>query len=71
VVDYTLRPEQHEATTANGYHFVIGSGAVMPEIAAAAVGMKAGGREGRRAALCDDHRLESLRGKGGTAHAQR
>src|SRR5437899_1756934 len=45
VVDYTLRPEAHEATTANGYHFVIGSGAVMPEIDGAAVGMKAGEEE--------------------------
>jgi len=67
VVDYTLRPEQHEATTANGYHFVIGSGAVMPEIAAAAVGMKAGEEKDVALRFADDHRLESLRGKGGTA----
>ncbi|HEX9420276.1 MAG TPA: trigger factor, partial [Methylomirabilota bacterium] len=67
VVDYTLRPEQHEATTANGYHFVIGSGAVMPEIDGAAVGMKAGEEKDVALRFADDHRLESLRGKGGTA----
>jgi trigger factor len=68
VVDYTLRPDEHEATTATGYHFVVGSGAVMPEIDAAAGGMKAG--EQRDDVLLhfpDDHRIESLRGKGGTA----
>jgi len=66
-VDYTLRPEAHEATTANGYHFVIGSGAVMPEIDAAAVGMKAGEEKDVALRFADDHRLESLRGKSGTA----
>jgi trigger factor len=67
VVDYTLRPEDHDATTATGYHFVIGSGAVMPEIDAAAVGMKAGEEKGVPLRFPADHRLESLRGKGGTA----
>ena len=67
VVDYTLRPDEHDPTTANGYHFVLGSGAVMPEIDAAAAGMNAG--EQREVALHfpDDHRIESLRGKGGSA----
>ncbi len=51
VVDYTLRPDEHDATTANGYHFVIGSGDVALRFP-------------------DDHRLESLRGKGGTATLQ-
>src|SRR5437867_6026919 len=67
VVDDTLRPDEHDATTANGYHFVIGSGAVMPEIDAAAVGMKAGDQKDVALRFPDDHRLESLRGKGGTA----
>ena len=67
VVDYTLRPEAHEATTANGYHFVIGSGAVMPEIDGAAVGMKAGEEKDVALRFADDHRLEPLRGKSGTA----
>jgi trigger factor len=67
VVDYTLRPDEHEATTATGYHFVVGSGAVMPEIDAAAAGMKAGEQRDVLLHFPDDHRIESLRGKGGSA----
>src|SRR5439155_1445460 len=48
VVDYTLRPDEHDPTTANGYHFVLGSGAVMPEIDAAADGMNAGEQRRRQ-----------------------
>ena len=67
VVDYTLRPDAHEPTTASGYHFVLGSGAVMPEIDTAAVGMKAGDAKDVTLRFADDHRIESLRGKEGTA----
>ena len=67
VVDYTLRPDEHDPTTATGYHFVIGSGAVMPEIDTAAVGMRAGDEREVMLHFPDDHRVESLRGKGGTA----
>lgn len=67
VVDYTLRPEGHEATTATGYHFVLGGGAVIPEIDAAAVGMKAGEEKDVSLRFADDHRIESLRGRSGTA----
>ena len=67
VVDYTLQPDAHEPTTASGYHFVLGSGAVMPEIDAAAVGMKAGDAKDVPLHFADDHRIESLRGKEGTA----
>jgi len=67
VVDYTLRPDAHEPTTASGYHFVLGSGAVMPEIDTAAVGMKAGDAKEVTLHFADDHRIESLRGKDGTA----
>jgi trigger factor len=67
VVDYTLRPDEHDPTTANGYHFVLGSGAVMPEIDAAAAGMKAGEQREVLLHFPDDHRIESLRGKGGSA----
>ena len=67
VVDYTLAPEAHEPTTANGYHFVVGGGSVMPEIDAAAIGMRAGEKKEIRVRFPDDHRMESLRGKGGTA----
>jgi trigger factor len=67
IVDYTLAPEGHDATSANGYQFILGSGAVLAEIDEALAGMNAG--EERHVALrfADDHRMESLRGKGGTA----
>jgi len=67
IVDYTLAPEGHDASSANGYQFIVGTGAVLPEIDTAVVGMQAG--EERHVALrfADDHRMESLRGKGGTA----
>ncbi len=67
VVDYTLRPDEHDPTTANGYHFVLGSGAVMPEIDGAAAGMNAGEQREVVLHFPDDHRIESLRGKGGSA----
>jgi trigger factor len=67
IVDYTLAPEAHDPTTANGYHFVVGTGSVMPEIDAAAVGMRAGEKKEIALRFPDDHRMESLRGKGGTA----
>jgi len=67
VVDYTLSPEAHDPTTATGYHFVIGNGSVMAEIDAAAVGMRAGEDKEIALRFPEDHRMESLRGKGGTA----
>jgi trigger factor len=67
VVDYTLRPEGHDPTTATGYHFVLGSGAVLPEIDSAAVGMKGGDEKDVTLHFADDHRIESLRGRAGTA----
>jgi len=68
VVDYTLSPEGHDSSTANGYHFLVGGGTVMPEIDSAVVGLKAGEERDVDLHFADDHRLESLRGKGGTAH---
>ncbi len=68
VVDYTLAPADHEPTTANGYHFLVGSGSVLPEIDEAAVGLKAGEEREVGLRFADDHRMESLRGKTGTAH---
>ncbi|HUF92628.1 MAG TPA: trigger factor [Candidatus Limnocylindria bacterium] len=67
VVDYTLAPDDHDPSDATGYHFDVGAGSVLPEIDEAAVGMTAG--EERQVALrfADDHRMETLRGKGGTA----
>ena len=67
VVDYTLAPDAHDPTTANGYTFIVGSGSVMPEIDAAAIGMRAGEKKEIALRFPDDHRMESLRGKGGTA----
>ena len=67
VVDYTLAPEAHEPTTANGYHFLVGSGTVLPEIDAAVVGMGAGEQREIPLRFAEDHRMESLRGKSGTA----
>ena len=68
VVDYTLAPEDHEPSTANGYHFVVGGGTVLPEIDNAVVGLKAGDERDVDLSFAEDHRMESLRGKGGTAH---
>jgi len=68
VVDYTLAPQDHEPSTANGYHFVVGGGTVLPEIDNAVVGLKAGDERDVDLRFADDHRMESLRGKGGTAH---
>ena len=68
VVDYTLAPQDHEPTTANGYHFVVGGGTVLPEIDHAVVGLKAGNERDVDLRFADDHRMESLRGKSGTAH---
>ena len=68
VVDYTLSPDDHEPSTANGYHFVVGGGTVLPEIDNAAVGLKSGDEREVDLRFADDHRMESLRGKGGKAH---
>jgi trigger factor len=68
VVDYTLAPQDHEPTTANGYHFLVGGGTVLPEIDAAVVGLKAGAERDVSLQFAEDHRMESLRGKAGTAH---
>jgi trigger factor len=68
VVDYTLTPDGHEATTASGYHFLVGGGTVLPEIDAAVVGLQAGDERAVPLRFADDHRLETLRGKPGTAH---
>jgi trigger factor len=67
IVDYTLAPEGHDPTSANGYQFIVGSGAVLPEIDQAVVGMQAGEERHTALRFADDHRMESLRGKGGTA----
>jgi trigger factor len=70
IVDYTLTPEGMEPRTETGYSFTIGSGAVMPEIDEATVGLSAGGSRQTRVRFGDDHRNEALRGKGADATVQ-
>jgi trigger factor len=67
VVDYTLAPQDHEPTTAAGYHFLVGSGTVLPEIDTAVVSMRAGEEREVSLRFAADHRMETLRGKPGTA----
>ena len=68
VVDYTLAPQDHEPTTAAGYHFLVGSGTVLQEIDTAVAGMLAGEEREVSLRFAADHRMETLRGKAGTAH---
>lgn len=67
IVDYTLAPDDHDPTQATGYAFDVGAGSVLPEIDEAAAGMKAGDERQVALRFADDHRMETLRGKGGTA----
>jgi trigger factor len=67
IVDYTLKPDGHEPTTAKGYQFLIGSGSVIPEIDQAVVGMRAGEQREVGFRFADDHRMETLRGRSGSA----
>ncbi|HXH81462.1 MAG TPA: trigger factor [Candidatus Tectomicrobia bacterium] len=70
VVDYRLAPEGHEPSQATGYPFVVGGGTVLPEIDAAVRGVRAGDEREVSVRFADDHRLESLRGRGGTARVK-
>jgi trigger factor len=67
IVDYTLAPDDHDPTQATGYAFDVGTGSVLPEIDEAAAGMKAGDERQVTLRFAADHRMETLRGKGGTA----
>jgi len=67
IVDYTLTPDGMEPRVETGYAFTIGSGAVMPEIDEAAIGLGPGGSRRTRARFPDDHRNEALRGKSAEA----
>ncbi len=55
IVDYTLTPDGMEAREAKGYPFTIGSGAVMPEIDEASIGLAAGGTRTVRVRFPDEH----------------
>jgi len=63
LVDYTLTPDGMEPRVETGYAFTIGSGAVMPEIDEAAIGLGPGGSRRTRVRFPDDHPNEALRGK--------
>jgi trigger factor len=67
IMDYTLTPEGMDARTEMGYSFLIGSGAVMPEVEEAVIGLAAGGERIARVRFPDNHRNEALRGKAGEA----
>lgn len=67
IMDYTLTPEGMDARTETGYGFSIGSGAVMPEVEEAVIGLAAGGERTARIRFPDNHRNEALRGKAGEA----
>ncbi len=62
IVDYTLTPEGMEPRSETGYGLVVGSGAVMPEIDEAVIGLGPGGSRQTRVRFPDDHRNEALRG---------
>lgn len=62
IIDYTLTPEGMEPRSETGYGLVIGSGAVMPEIDEAVVGLAPGESRHTRVRFPDDHRNEALRG---------
>lgn len=70
IVDYTLTPEGLEPRAEKGYGFAIGSGAVMPEIEEAVIGLAPGGSRTTRVKFADDHRNETLRGKPGEAEVR-
>jgi trigger factor len=70
IMDYTLTPDGMDARTETGYGFLIGSGAVMPEVEEAVIGLGAGGARAARVRFPDDHRNEALRGKAGAAQVK-
>jgi len=67
LVDYTLTPDGMEPRVETGNAFTIGSGAVMPEIDEAAIGLGPGGSRRTRVRFPDDHPNEALRGKSAEA----
>lgn len=67
IVDYTLTLEGMEPRSEQGYAFLVGSQAVLPEIDEAVIGLVAGGERETRVRFADDHRREELRGKTGVA----
>jgi trigger factor len=70
IMDYTLTPEGMEPRSETGYGLIIGSGAVMPEIDEAVIGLAPGGSRHIRVRFPDDHRNETLRGKAAEAEVK-
>ena len=70
IVDYTLTPEGMEPRTEQGYAFLVGSQAVLPEIDEAVIGLAPGGERETRVRFSDDHRREDLRGRTGVARVR-
>src|SRR5262249_30923312 len=70
IVDYTLTPDGMEPRSETGYSFTIGSGAVMPEIDEAAIGLAPGGSRQTRVRFGDTHANENLRGKAADARVR-
>lgn len=67
IVDYTLTPEGMEPRSETGYGFVLGGGAVVPEIEEAVIGLRPGESREVRLRFPDTHPTEALRGKPGVA----
>ena len=67
VIDYTLALEGQEPSSQTGYQFIVGDGAVLPEIDQAVVGLRAGDEREVPFRFADDYRREEMRGKGGRA----
>ena len=67
IVNYTLTPEGMEVRSETGYGFLVGTGAVLPEIEEAVIGLAPGGSRQTRVKFADDHRTETLRGKSADA----
>ena len=70
IVDYTLTPDGMEPRAETGYAFTIGSGAIMPEIDEAAIGLAPGGSRQTRVRFPDDYPNEALRGKSADAQVR-
>jgi trigger factor len=70
IVDYTLTSEGMEPRSEQGYAFLVGSQAVLPEIDEAVIGLAPGGERETPVRFPDNHRREDLRGKTGVARVR-
>jgi len=70
IIEYTLTPEGMEPKSEQGYAFLVGSQAVLPEIDEAVIGLASGGEREVSLRFPQDHPREGLRGKPGTAQVK-